>query len=106
MNLGQHCLLDALLDPTISLVTCFGAAGTGKTLLAVAAASLCVRPGLLRDDHQPSSGSDGRLCRLSSRGLEEKMRPWLQPIYDAFDYLSPAGGAAKKGGKQPNPQER
>jgi PhoH-like ATPase len=37
MNLGQVCLLDALLDPEISLVTCYGQAGTGKTLLAVAA---------------------------------------------------------------------
>src|SRR5260221_9151642 len=36
MNLGQQCLLDALLDPDIALVTCYGQAGTGKTLLAVA----------------------------------------------------------------------
>jgi PhoH-like ATPase len=36
-NPGQQCFLDALLDPTISLVTCYGQAGTGKTLLAVAA---------------------------------------------------------------------
>ncbi|HEX8371804.1 MAG TPA: PIN domain-containing protein, partial [Chthoniobacterales bacterium] len=36
-NAGQQCLLDALLDPTISLVTCYGQAGTGKTLMAVAA---------------------------------------------------------------------
>jgi len=37
MNLGQACLLDALMNPEISLVTCFGQAGTGKTLLACAA---------------------------------------------------------------------
>src|SRR3984893_18662955 len=37
LNLGQQCLLDALLDRDIALVTCYGQAGTGKTLLAVAA---------------------------------------------------------------------
>lgn len=42
MNLGQQFLLDALLDPSIALVTCFGAAGTGKTLVAVAAGLHCV----------------------------------------------------------------
>src|SRR5690606_5031412 len=33
MNLGQRCLIDALLNPDISLVTCYGHAGTGKTLV-------------------------------------------------------------------------
>lgn len=37
LNLGQKCLLDALLNPDISLITCFGQAGTGKTLVAMAA---------------------------------------------------------------------
>jgi PhoH-like ATPase len=37
LNLGQRCLIDALLNPEISLVTCYGHAGTGKTLVAVAA---------------------------------------------------------------------
>ena len=30
VNLGQQCLLDALLDPAIALVTCYGPAGTGR----------------------------------------------------------------------------
>ena len=30
LNLGQRCLIDALLNPDISLVTCYGHAGTGK----------------------------------------------------------------------------
>ncbi|MFN7563813.1 MAG: PIN domain-containing protein, partial [Prosthecobacter sp.] len=37
LNLGQVCLLEARLEPARSLVTCYGQAGTGKTLLAVAA---------------------------------------------------------------------
>ncbi|MBU6302481.1 MAG: PhoH family protein [Verrucomicrobia bacterium] len=107
MNLGQHCLLDALLDPTISLVTCFGAAGTGKTLLAVAAGLHCVFERLhtgmtISRPVVPMGDSVGYL----PGDLEEKMRPWLQPIYDALDYLLPPANAAKKGAKQPNPQER
>ena len=107
MNLGQHCLLDALLDPTISLVTCFGAAGTGKTLLAVAAGLHCVFDRVysgmtISRPVVPMGDSVGYL----PGDLEEKMRPWLQPIYDALDYLLPPSGAAKKGTKQPNPQER
>ena len=35
MNLGQRFLLDALYDPEITLVTVYGKAGTGKTLLSV-----------------------------------------------------------------------
>ena len=37
LNLGQKCLVDALLNPDLSLVTCYGQAGTGKTLVAIAA---------------------------------------------------------------------
>src|SRR5205814_4000817 len=37
-NLGQRYLLDALYDPSITLVTVYGKAGTGKTLLSVGAA--------------------------------------------------------------------
>jgi PhoH-like ATPase len=37
-NLEQQFFMDALLDDSISLVTCFGKAGTGKTLLSTACA--------------------------------------------------------------------
>ena len=37
-NLEQQCAIDALLDPNISLVTLSGKAGTGKTLISIAAA--------------------------------------------------------------------
>ena len=37
-NLEQQFFVDALMDDTISLVTCFGKAGTGKTLLSTACA--------------------------------------------------------------------
>ena len=88
MNLGQTCLLDALLDPEISLVTCYGQAGTGKTLLAVAA-------GLSQVFGRTYNGltvsrpivAMGQTVGFLPGTLQEKMRPWLQPVYDALDLL-------------------
>jgi PhoH-like ATPase len=88
MNLGQACLLDALLDPEISLVTCYGQAGTGKTLLAVAA-------GLSQVFGRTYNGMTvsrpivamGQTVGFLPGSLQEKMRPWLQPVYDALDLL-------------------
>jgi PhoH-like ATPase len=107
MNLGQHCLLDALLDPTISLVTCFGAAGTGKTLLAVAAGlhSVFERTYTGMTISRPVVPMGDSVGFLPG-DLEEKMRPWLQPIYDALDYLLPPAGSGKKTGRPAATQER
>ena len=88
LNLGQRCLIDALLNPAISLVTCYGHAGTGKTLVAVAA-------GLHEMFNRKYNGitvsrpvvSMGDQLGFLPGSLEEKMRPWLQPIHDALDLL-------------------
>ncbi|HEY5752403.1 MAG TPA: PhoH family protein [Chthoniobacterales bacterium] len=89
-NAGQQCFLDALLDPTISLVTCYGQAGTGKTLLAVAAGLYA----LFSRDYNGMTVSRPVVAMGNTLGflpgtLDEKMRPWLQSIYDAFDVLLP-----------------
>ncbi len=88
MNLGQTCLLDALLDPEISLVTCYGQAGTGKTLLAVAAGLSQV---FARVYHGVTISRPivamGQTVGFLPGTLQEKMRPWLQPVYDALDLL-------------------
>jgi PhoH-like ATPase len=88
LNLGQRCLIDALLNPQISLVTCYGHAGTGKTLVAVAA-------GLHEVFNRKYNGitvsrpvvSMGDQLGFLPGSLDEKMRPWLQPIHDALDLL-------------------
>jgi PhoH-like ATPase len=88
LNLGQRCLIDALLNPEISLVTCYGHAGTGKTLVAVAA-------GLHEMFNRRYNGitvsrpvvSMGEQLGFLPGSLDEKMRPWLQPIHDALDLL-------------------
>lgn len=101
LNLGQRCLIDALLNPDISLVTCYGHAGTGKTLVAVAA-------GLHEVFNRKYNGitvsrpvvSMGDQLGFLPGTLDEKMRPWLQPIHDALDLLmqpkAPLGPRRKK----------
>ncbi len=89
-NPGQQCFLDALLDPSISLITCYGQAGTGKTLLAVAA-------GLFLTGQKEFNGMTvsrpvvamGDTLGFLPGTLNEKMHPWLQSIYDAFEVLLP-----------------
>ncbi|MCB1228309.1 MAG: PhoH family protein [Verrucomicrobiales bacterium] len=107
MNLGQACLLDALLDPSIALVTCYGQAGTGKTLLAVAAGlqQVMVRTYQGITISRPIVAM-GQTVGFLPGSLEEKMRPWLQPIYDALDLLlrpvtQPKPPRKTKGGGEP-----
>ncbi|CAN5903849.1 PhoH family protein [soil metagenome] len=89
MNLGQACLLDALMNPEISLVTCFGQAGTGKTLLACAAGlSQVMGRGYAGITVSRPIVAMGQGIGFLPGSLQEKMRPWLQPVYDALDLLT------------------
>ncbi len=88
LNLGQRFLLDALYDPEITLVTVYGKAGTGKTLLSVGAALEQVQNGdyekmLITRVIMPT----GRDIGFLPGRMEEKMEPWVQPAYDALEQL-------------------
>ena len=88
-NIEQKFAFDALLNPEIKLVTLVGKAGTGKTILALAA-------GL-----EMTIGQEGYSRLLVSRpvqpmgkeigflpgDIEEKLAPWMQPIFDNMDFL-------------------
>ncbi|HEX4265373.1 MAG TPA: PhoH family protein [Verrucomicrobiae bacterium] len=89
-NREQHFALDALLDDRIKLVTLMGKAGTGKTLLAMAA-------GLKRTVHDREfrrlvvarpTITMGKELGFLPGSLEEKLAPWMQPIHDALEMLS------------------
>jgi PhoH-like ATPase len=89
-NREQHFALDAVLDDRIKLVTLMGKAGTGKTLLAMAA-------GLKRvvNDREfrrlivaRPTISMGKELGFLPGSLEEKLAPWMQPIHDALEMLS------------------
>lgn len=88
-NREQHYALDALLDERIKLVTLMGKAGTGKTLLALAA-------GLKRTVNDREfrrlvvarpTISMGKELGFLPGTLEEKLSPWMQPIHDALEML-------------------
>ncbi len=88
LNLGQRFLLDALFDPEVTLITVYGKAGTGKTLLTVGAALEQVQTGdyekmLITRVIMPT----GRDIGFLPGRIEEKMEPWVQPSYDALEQL-------------------
>lgn len=106
LNLGQKCLIDALLNPDISLVTCYGQAGTGKTLVAIAAglSEVFARNYNGLTVSRPVVAMGEQMGFLPGT-LEEKMRPWLQPVYDALDLLMvpPATKGPKRKQTKPEP---
>ena len=88
-NREQHFALDALLDDRIKLVTLMGKAGTGKTLLAMAAG---LKKTVLDREFRRlvvarPTVAMGRELGFLPGTLEEKLTPWMQPIHDALELL-------------------
>lgn len=92
-NKEQGFALDLLFDEKIDLVTLVGAAGTGKTLLAVAAgihqlledqkySKLVIMRPLI-----PMGKDIGYLPGT----IDEKMAPWIAPIMDNLKFLFSGG---------------
>lgn len=89
-NIEQQFALDALLDDSIKLVTLVGKAGTGKTLLAVAAGVFKVMEEKIYKKMLVSRPTLplGKDLGYLPGSLEEKLDPWMQPIHDALDLIS------------------
>ncbi|MCF6093556.1 PhoH family protein [Microaerobacter geothermalis] len=88
-NAQQKMAIELLLNERISLITMTGKAGTGKTLLSLAC-------GLhLKEDegkfHKLLVAKPvvpvGKDIGYLPGEKEEKLRPWMQPIYDNLEYL-------------------
>ena len=88
-NREQQFALELLLDESIRVVTLLGRAGTGKTLLAIAA-------GLQQivDDEKYNKLLVSRPVMPMGKDLgflpgdiEDKLRPYMQPIYDNLDFI-------------------
>ncbi len=88
-NVQQTMGLDLLLRRDVPLITLIGKAGTGKTLLALAAGlyqteDLGIYKKLLVARPIVPVGKD---IGFLPGEKDEKLRPWMQPIYDNLEYL-------------------
>lgn len=88
-NTEQQFALDALLNDEIKLVSLVGKAGTGKTLLAIAAGLECA---IAQQKYSRVLVSRpivpmGRDLGFLPGDVNEKLGPWMQPIFDNIDYL-------------------
>jgi PhoH-like ATPase len=94
-NVQQTMALDALLDEEIKLITLLGGAGTGKTLLALAAGMAKVfseeryEKLLVARPIMPLGRDIGYL----PGDKDEKLTAWMQPIFDNLSYLLSTRGS-------------
>ncbi|MBS2026115.1 MAG: PhoH family protein, partial [Deltaproteobacteria bacterium] len=100
-NKEQSFALDLLLNDEIKLVTIVGKAGTGKTLLAIAAG---LHKTMEENIFQKMLVSRpvfplGKDIGYLPGSVEEKLNPWMQPIYDNVEFLMGLSRADKKAGR-------
>jgi len=100
-NREQHFGLDLLLNDDIKLVTLVGKAGTGKTLLAIAAGLQKVTEEQVFSKLLVSRPIFplGRDIGYLPGDIEEKLNPWMQPIYDNLELLLGLNKSDKKEGR-------
>ncbi|MCD8139230.1 MAG: PhoH family protein [Planctomycetaceae bacterium] len=109
-SVEQRIAIQLLMDPTVKLVTLVGSAGTGKTLLALAAGLEALRV----DDLALKAGNDiqygyekilvtrpiipmGKDLGYLPGSKDKKMSSWMQPVFDNLSFLMHVGPG---GGKQ------
>ena len=107
-NIQQAMALNLLLEDEIQLVTLMGGAGTGKTLLAIAAGMqkifveerydklLVARPIMPM----------GRDIGYLPGSKDEKLEAWMQPIFDNLQYLLSTRGASGQTPDSHTPEQR
>ena len=99
LNLEQTLALDMLLNDDIKLVTLVGKAGTGKTLLSVAAG---FHKSLNEEIYKKIVISRpivpmGKDLGYLPGDINEKMNPWMKPIFDNVDFLLNGKNTTGKG---------
>ena len=100
-NKEQSFAMDLLLNDDVKLVTLVGKAGTGKTLLAIAAGlTKTMEEGVY---HRLLVSRPvfplGRDIGYLPGTVEEKLNPWMQPIFDNVEFLMNLSRADKKAGR-------
>ena len=93
LNLEQHFAMNLLLNDRVTIVTLVGSAGTGKTLLALAAGLLKsldekkYRRVLVSRPIVPLGKDIGYLPGTK----DEKLMNWMQPIFDNLEFILDKG---------------
>lgn len=107
-NVQQTMAIDLLLDDDVKLVTLLGGAGTGKTLMALAAGMhktlneerydklLVARPIMPM----------GRDIGYLPGSKDEKLSVWMQPIFDNMTYLLSTRGVGSQHAESKKPEAR
>lgn len=107
-NVQQTMAMDLLLDDEVRMVTLIGAAGTGKTLLAVAAGMAKVFTDgryeklLVARPIMPMGRDIGYL----PGDKDEKLTAWMQPIFDNLSYLLSTRGAPNQHAESHTAEQR
>jgi len=89
LNREQRYAVEVLMDDSIPLVTLAGKAGTGKTILAIAAGlQKVVNDKIYRrlSIYRPVVPM-GRDIGYLPGTEQEKLAPWMQPIFDSLEFL-------------------
>jgi len=100
-NKEQRFAFELLLDDGVGLVTLVGRAGTGKTLLALAAGLQKVAEDQAYQRLLVSRPVFplGRDIGFLPGDVEEKLRPWMQPVHDNLELLLGLSSGDKKKGR-------
>ena len=107
-NKEQCFALDMLLDDSVKMVTLLGKAGTGKTMLAIAAGlQKCADE---RAFHRLLVSRPifplGRDIGYLPGDIEDKLNPWMKPVYDNVEFILDSRNDARgRGGKHRGYQE-
>ena len=99
LNREQKFALELLLDDRIKLVTLSGKAGTGKTMLAIAAGLQKVlnEKAYRRLSVYRPVVPMGKDIGYLPGSEQEKLSPWMQPIFDNLEFLLDAYGPGSGG---------
>jgi PhoH-like ATPase len=104
----QTMALDLLLDDDVKIITMIGPAGTGKTLLALAAGLQKV----IKEEHFDKLLTArpimplGRDIGFLPGDKDEKMAMWMQPIFDNIAYLLSTRGSHLNDADSRTPEQR
>jgi len=101
-NPEQYLAFDLLLNPAIQLVALLGKAGTGKTLLALAAGLQQTIEDSIYERLLVSRPifPMGKELGFLPGDVQEKMQPWMQPIFDNLDFIFQKRRGLEEGGRK------